>query len=70
MKFLTKYLIQKTGAGDLQDILETVLKRYAAVLPDWDYSVISVEKHKNPNDQIDAVIGALEQMKNQDSGCI
>ncbi len=67
MKFLTKYLIQKAGAGDLQEILEAVLKRYAVLFPDWDCSVISIEKHKNPNDQIDVVIGVLEQMKNRES---
>ncbi len=63
MKNIMRKLIQTASPEELDSILKAVVERYRQVFPQWEISVITVEKTRNPNDQINEVIGALEQLK-------
>ncbi len=56
-------IIRTANAQSLEPILKALLSRYAEVFPQWEISVITLDKQKDRNDQIDAVIAVLENMK-------
>ncbi len=47
----------------MEAILKTVIKRYSQLFPDWDVSVITIDKEKNINEQIDRIVKILNNMK-------
>jgi len=47
------------GRADIEDILKTVICRYNALYPDWEVTVISIEKGKDRNQKIDEIIDFL-----------
>ena len=55
--------IAQANATEMESLLKTVLQRYAVLFPDWELSVISVEKNADKNEQIDRIIASLEKMK-------
>ena len=55
--------ILTADARSIESILKAVLQRYAQLYPQWDVSVISLEKEKNREEQIDRIIRFLEQSK-------
>lgn len=55
--------ILTADAGSIESILKAVLQRYARLYPQWDVSVISLEKEKNREEQMDRIIRFLEQSK-------
>ncbi len=63
MPFLTNDLIRSAKPEDLDALLKAVLARYEEAFPDWEVSVITVEKQMDRNAQIDGVIAVLNDMK-------
>ena len=55
--------IAKTDDDELEKLLQAVLRRYAQAFPEWEVSVISLEKEQNKNEQLDRVIAMLQKMK-------
>ncbi len=51
------------NAEEIEMILNTAITRYSQIYPDWEISVITVEKTQNRNDQLDRMIGILNKMK-------
>ena len=57
--------IYKATEEELQDIWTAVRMRYGEVFPDWEITMISVEKIGDRNGQIDRMIKNLESMKEE-----
>ena len=55
--------IAQTNENEIGELLKAVLQRYAVLFPDWDVSTISLNKSADRNEQLDRVIGMLENMK-------
>ncbi|MBP3674554.1 MAG: hypothetical protein J6J18_12075 [Oscillospiraceae bacterium] len=55
--------IAQTNEYEIGELLKAVLQRYAVLFPDWDVSTISLNKSADRNEQLDRVIGMLENMK-------
>ncbi len=55
--------IQEIGTDEIQDILQAVLRRYNQLYPNWEISIISIEKGKDREAQLDRAIALLESMK-------
>ena len=56
--------IEKANEIEIERLLKAVLQRYGVLFPDWELSVVSVEKNTDRNEQIDRMIELLEKMKN------
>ncbi len=63
MMSVTTYLIRKAKPENLEALLKAVLARYAEVFPGWEVSVITVDKQRDRNAQIDEIIAVLNGMK-------
>ena len=57
--------IKTAEPEELEDILKALLKRYREVYPEWDVSVITLEKTADKKEQLDRMIQLLEKMKEQ-----
>ena len=55
--------IKKIEKENIQDAVQAVLAQYQALYPDWDISLLSLEKIGDKNEQIDRVISLLEKLK-------
>ena len=55
--------IKKAKPEELNDILLAVMTRYREVYPDWEVMTVSLEKAGDKNEQLDRMIGLLENMK-------
>ena len=55
--------IEQTDVGQIGDILNTVLRRYGELFPEWEISIISVKKNEDRDDQIDQIIQMLLRLK-------
>ena len=55
--------IKKAKPEELNDILLAVMARYREVYPDWELITVSLEKAVDKNEQLDRMIGLLENMK-------
>ena len=62
-----KEYIKNAKPEELEDILKAVLARYGQVYPDWEVTVISLEKAKDRTEQLDRLIAFLEKMKVHES---
>jgi len=62
---LTDVLDYIAGASNMEipQILDEVLFRYKVLYPDWNLSVVSIEKKGDKNEQLDQMIALLEKMK-------
>lgn len=56
-------LIQTAGASEIEALLQAVLRRYAALFPQWEISTIRVDRTMDRAAQIDQIIAFLEKMK-------
>ena len=59
-------LVEKIGQAnerEIEKLLKAVIQRYATLFPDWELSVVSVEKNKDKNEQLDRMIELLEKMR-------
>ena len=55
--------IGRIGPEEIQDILDALLTRYRELYPNWDVNIVSLEKRKTKNEQLDEMIALLESMK-------
>ena len=55
--------IAKVGKGEIGELLEAVLDRYAVLYPDWNISTISLQKSEDRNEQLDRMIAVLRNLK-------
>ena len=62
---MTKTIQEISQAQDfeIEEMMTALLKRYRELYPDWEVSVISLEKKDDRNRQIDEVIHFLEKLK-------
>ena len=44
-------------------LMDTAMERKRELYPDWDINIISLEKKRSRNDQLDEMITLLESMK-------
>ena len=58
-----KKYIKNAEPEELEDILKALLERYREVYPDWEMTVISLEKAADKKEQLDRMIQLLEKMK-------
>ena len=56
--------IMELQAEELQLVLQTVLRRYAELFPDWEVSTVSLPRGSGRNEYLDRMIGLLQGMKN------
>ncbi len=56
-------MILAADAESMDAILKAVIDRYLQIYPDWEISVITVEKTQNRNEQLDRMIAILNKMK-------
>ena len=50
-------------SNGIQAVLQAVLARYRVLYPDWELSVISLEKDRDKTAQLNRIIATLESMK-------
>ena len=64
---MTKTIQEISQARDfeIEEMMTALLKRYKEVFPNWEVSVVSIEKTGDRNKQIDEVIQLLEKLKYQ-----
>ena len=55
--------IDNLERDEIADILDAVLFRYRQLYPEWDISLITVDKREDKNEQLDRVIQLLQNMK-------
>ena len=55
--------IAQADALEIEKLLKAVLQRYAVLYPDWEISIISLEKGSDKNEQLDRMIAMLQKMK-------
>ena len=62
---MTKTIQEISQAQDfeIEEMMTALVKRYRELHPDWEVSVISLEKKDDRNRQIDEVIQFLEKLK-------
>ena len=59
-------LVEKIGQAnerEIEKLLKAVIQRYATLFPDWELSVVFVEKNKDKNEQLGRMIELLEKMR-------
>ena len=56
-------LISEADAKKLPHILDHLLFCYKAHYPDWEMTVVTVNKCGNKNEQLNSIIAMLENMK-------
>ena len=55
--------IECSDGSQIERLLKAVVARYGELYPDWELSVISLEKKKDRVAQIDRIIEVLQHMK-------
>ena len=61
MELLEK--IKRLESEEIQDVLQALVERHRQLYPDWDINIVSLEKKRSRNDQLDEMITLLESMK-------
>ena len=56
--------IENAREEDVLHLLSVVVERYEEVFPDRSITVITLEKARNKNEQIDQIISNLQVLKN------
>ena len=55
--------ISVAGADEIGDILDSVLFRYRELYPNWELSVVSIDKTIDKKEQLNEIIKLLANMK-------
>ena len=56
-------MIGKAGPEEIGRLLNAVLDRYREVYPGWDIGIISFEKDKDREEQLNRMISFLERLR-------
>ena len=60
--------IERMNAEELSELLGLVLSRYQVLFPGWELNVISLEKGRDREEQLDGIIRLLSRMKQETQG--
>lgn len=55
--------IECSDCSQIERLLKAVVARYGELYPDWELSVMSLEKNKDRAKQIDNIIEVLQRIK-------
>lgn len=55
-------MINETGKEEIADVLDSVLFRYKQLFPDWEISVVSIDKTGDKNEQLNNMIHLIQNM--------
>ena len=55
--------ISAAGREEIAAILDHVLFCYKQLYPQWEVSVVSIDKREDRNEQLNSIIAMLENMK-------
>lgn len=55
--------IKTVKSEEINDLVTAVLARYRELFPDWDISIVSIEKNGDRNEQLDSIITLIEKLK-------
>lgn len=55
--------IKTAKSEEINDLVTAVLARYRELFPDWDISIVSIEKNGDRNEQLDSIITLIEKLK-------
>ena len=55
--------IKTAESEEINDLVTAVLARYRELFPDWDISIVSIEKNGDRNEQLDSIITLIEKLK-------
>lgn len=55
--------IKTAESEKINDLVTAVLARYRELFPDWDISIVSIEKNGDRNEQLDSIITLIEKLK-------
>jgi len=58
-------MIAQANAGELEKALQAVLSRYGELYPDWAVTTVSIDRKRQRNEQLDAMMRMLETLKNE-----
>lgn len=56
-------MISEIGKDQIADLLDCVLLRCKKLYPNWDISVITLDKTADKNEQLDKMIDLIQNMK-------
>ena len=55
--------INQANSNEITEIIDAALRRYNELFPQWETTVISTEKCRDRNEQIDRTIALLQRLK-------
>ena len=55
--------IQNAKPEEMDEILQAVRSRYRELFPQWELITVSLENNKDRNQQLDNMIGLLQNLK-------
>ena len=58
-------MIQNAGPDEMSDLILAVQMRYNELFPDWELSFYTLERNKDKNEQLDAMITLIEKLKDR-----
>ena len=62
MRDAVKFIANATE-DEIETMMIALLDRYRALYPGWELSLVSLEKRRSRNEQLEEMIAALEKMK-------
>ena len=57
--------IKQTKPEEISDLILAVQNRYNELFPDWELSFYTLERKKDKNEQLDAMIALMEKLKDK-----
>lgn len=58
-----KWLVARASRDEIREMLNCVLKRYSELYPQWELSVITMDRRENPDEQISRMIEFLRRLR-------
>lgn len=58
-------MIQNAGPEEMSDLILAVQSRYNELFPDWELSFYTLERKMDRNEQLDAMIALLKNLKDK-----
>ena len=55
--------ITQIDETEIEELFHAVRQQYAALFPDWEAVVVFIERSADKNEQLDRIIGMLQNMK-------
>jgi len=58
-----QWQVVRAERNEIDPMLRSVLKRYSELYPEWELSLISMDRRENPEEQIDGIIAMLNELR-------